>query len=604
MREELRTWYERELSYLRQLGTEFAGKYPKIASRLALEPDGSRDPHVERLIEAVAFLTARLRLKLEDDLPELTDSLLGILYPHYLAPFPSMATAQFHVDPEQAQLTTGYEIPRHTVVSSHGRVGGTYCRFRTAYRVELWPLEVAEASIESPISTKPLGVARDFKARTCVRVRLRTLGGLGFGEIRPKRLRIHLHGEASVTMGLYEILCGGPTQIELHAPQQSADRRPLVLPPDAVHPVGFAADEALVPAPAHGFRGYTLLEEYFGFPEKFLFVDLEGLDRACETGALQEVEVRIFSARAARFEQPLQPSMFRLGCSPLVNLFQRPAEPIWVDHTKAEYLVVPDVHAPHAHEVYAVDSVVSAGVSGADTAYRPFYAVKHGGDRDQPDVFWHATRRQNAVDGATDVYLGTVDSRLRPSSPPTDTLSLTVTCTNRDLPAQMPFSGGIGGDLVSEHIAPFLKIQCLSKPTPSRRRDVGRGAHWRLISHLSLNYLSLVEHGPDALRGILELYDVSDSPVTRRQIAGLRNVSASRVVRNVNGAFCRGLKVAVEFDAEHFAGTNSYLLASVLDRFLGLYVSINSFSQLVARVAPDDGVVNSWPPRAGEQTLL
>ncbi len=184
------------------------------------------------------------------------------------------------------------------------------------------------------------------------------------------------------------------------------------------------------------------------------------------------------------------------------------------------------------------------------------------------------------------------------------TLSLTVTCTNRDLPAQMPFSGGIGGDLVSEHIAPFLKIQCLSKPTPSRRRDVGRGAHWRLISHLSLNYLSLVEHGPDALRGILELYDVSDSPVTRRQIAGLRNVSASRVVRNVNGAFCRGLKVAVEFDAEHFAGTNSYLLASVLDRFLGLYVSINSFSQLVARVAPDDGVVNSWPPRAGEQTLL
>jgi type VI secretion system protein ImpG len=197
-----------------------------------------------------------------------------------------------------------------------------------------------------------------------------------------------------------------------------------------------------------------------------------------------------------------------------------------------------------------------------------------------------------------------VDGQLRPTSPPAETLSLALTCTNRDLPAQIPFSGTVGGDLDSEHIAPFVRVQCLGKPTPAHRRDPGRGAHWRLVSHLALNHLSLVEHGVEALRGILELYDVADSPVTRRQIAGVMGVDTDRVVRNVGGAFCRGLRVTVDFDREHFAGTSPYVLAAVLERFLGLYVSINSFSQLVARMPPDEELVSRWPPRAGEQILL
>lgn len=604
MREELRTYYERELSYLRQLGSEFAAKYPKIASRLALDADGSQDPHVERLIEAVAFLTARIRHKLDDELPEVTDTLLGILYPHYLAPIPSMAVAQFHIDPSQAQLGGGYEIPRHTVVTARP-VRGVRSRFRTAYPVQLWPLQVADAGLESPIATKPLGAIRDFRARSMVRLRLRTLAGIPLAELRPAALRLHLHGEGSLAAGLYEILAAGPCQVELHPTRRVTERAPLVLPPDALRPVGFDADDALLPCPPHAFRGYGLLEEYFAFPEKFLFLDLVGLARAPEVGAEDEVEVRIFSARAPRFDQPVQASAFRLGCTPLVNVFARPAEPIWLDHTKAEYLVVADVHAPWAHEVYGIESVVIPGREpGELRTVRPFYALRHGTTVETADAFWLATRRQNPVDGASDVYLSVVDTRLRPTAPPAETLSLAVTCTNRDLPSQIAFSGTVGGDLDSEHIAPFVRVQCLGKPTPAYRRDPGRGAHWRLVSHLALNHLSLVEHGVEALRGILELYDVADSPATRRQIAGVTRVGTDRVVRNVGGAFCRGLRVSVDFDREHFAGTSPYILAAVLERFLGLYVSINSFSQLVARMPPDEELVSRWPPRAGEQILL
>jgi len=537
----------------------------------------------------------------DDEFPELSESFLETLYPHYLAPIPSMAIAQFHLDEGQGQLTTGYEIPRHAGLTTRP-VQGVRCRFRTAYPVRLWPIQVAEAALERQLGVVPVGGPRDFRARALVRLRLRTLSGLTFAALAPGSLRFFLHGESALTTGLYEMICGGPCQVELHPSRRPGT--PVVLPRDAIAPVGFGPDEATVLYPRHSFRGYGLLDEYFCFPEKFLFFDLAGLGRARETGATDEVEVRIFSARAPRFDQDVQQATFRLGCTPIVNLFAKPAEPIWLDHTKAEYLVVPDVHHPHAHEVYSVDSVVSTGPEpGSQREFRPFYALRHGSDDGAPDVFWHATREE-ALDGATDVHLSLLDGSLRPSTPAVETLSLQLTCTNRDLPAQIRFSGTPGGDFDSEEVAPFVRIQCLGAPTPPRRRDPGRGAHWRLVSHLALNYLSLVEHGREALQAILELYDPTGSGTARKQIDGIAGVRSARIVRNVNGAVCRGLRVMIDFDRDHFVGTSPYLLAAVLDRFLGLYASINAFTQLVARMPPDEEPLHVWPPRAGEQSLL
>jgi type VI secretion system protein ImpG len=515
-----------------------------------------------------------------------------------------MAVVQFHLDESQGQLSTGYEIPRHTALTTRP-VQGMRCRFRTGYPVRLLPIVVADAKLERQLGTAPAGGPRDFRARTLVRLRLRTLPGTSFAELTPRApLRFFLHGESALTTGLYEMLCGGPCQIELHAPRRTERGRPVVLPAGAIAPVGFAPEETLLPYPRHSFRGYGLLDEYFCFPEKFLFFDLAGLARAADTGATDEVEVRIFSARAPRFDQDVQPGTFRLGCVPIVNLFAKPAEPIWLDHTKAEYLVVPDVHHPQAHEVHSVDSVVSMGPEpGSQRDFRPFYALRHASDPDAADAFWHVTREE-ALDGASDVHLSLLDGQLRPASPPVETLSLQLTCTNRDLPAHIRFTGTVGGDFDSEQVAPFVRIQCLSAPTPPRRRDPGRGGHWRLISHLALNHLSLVDHGPEALRGILELYDATGSGTTRKQIEGILAVRSTRLVRPVNGAVCRGLRVRIDFDRDHFVGTSPYLLAAVLDRFLGLYASINSFSQLIAHLPPDEEPLHLWPPRAGEQTLL
>jgi type VI secretion system protein ImpG len=603
MKDELRTYYERELTYLRESGTEFAAKYPKIASRLALAADGSKDPHVERLLEGVALLTARIRRKIDDELPEVTDSLLGILYPHFLTPIPSMSIVQFHLDEAQGQPSTGYEIPRHTLLATRP-VEGVRLRFRTAYPANLWPLEVADATLERQLTAAPLESRRSFRARAVVRIRLRTIAGARFPDLAPAALRFHLQGESALTYGLYEMLCGGPVQVELHGPKRAGKDAAVVLDPASIRPVGFEPDESLLPYPRHSFRGYTLLDEYFSFPQKFLFFDVRGLARAREVGAEDEVELRVFSSRAPRFDQDVRSTTFRLGCTPVVNLFPKPAEPIWVDHTKAEYLVVPDVHHPHAYETHTVDSVIGSGDEpGMQRTFRPFYALRHGGAPDDPDAFWHVTRDE-ALDGASDVHVSLLDGNLRATSPAVETLSLQLTCTNRDLASQVRFSGQPGGDFDSETVAPFVRIQCLEPPSLPRRRPPGRRAHWRLVSHLALNYLSITDHGPEALQAILELYDPTGSDSSRRQIEGIRDVRSDRMVRVVNGALCRGMRVTVDFDREHYVGTSPYLLAAVLDRFLGLYASINSFTQLVARMPPDEEPLHSWPPRAGEQTLV
>jgi len=528
-------------------------------------------------------------------------ALLGILYPHYLAPVPSMAIAQFHLDSGQGSLTNGYRIPRHTELTTKP-VRGVRCRFRTCSPVTLWPLEIASAELHHPLrGLVPLPGSRSFRSHCVLVLRLRAFPGASFASLAPGPLRIFLHGEGGVMGGVYEILCAGPCQVELHDPA-GAGRGGLVLAPGAIHPGGFDREDMALPYPPHSFRGYALLQEYFSFPEKFLCFDLLGLQRAGETGATQEIEVRIFSARIPHFDQAVQPSNFRLGCTPVANLFQRRAEPIRMDHTKVEYRVVPDAHAPWAHEVYSIDSVTCVGGDGFDeTPLQPLYALGHRASDD--GAFWSASRRQ-AIDGATEVHLSTTDEHLAPTTPAVETLSLALTCTNRDLPARLPFSGGIGGDLDTEHIAPFVRVECLSRPSAAARPVLSAGAHWRLISQLSLNHLSLVEGGVEALRGILELYDFADSAATRNQIAGLAGVGSQRVVRNVNGAFCQGLRVHLSFEREHFVGAGFFLFASVLERFLALYASINSFIETEAHIVGEETSVHRWPPRAGDQPIL
>ncbi|HXG17832.1 MAG TPA: type VI secretion system baseplate subunit TssF [Methylomirabilota bacterium] len=600
----LLTYYERELTFLRHMGAEFAAKYPKIASRLLLEAEKCEDPHVERLIQAFAFLAARIHHKLDDEFPEITDALLNVLYPHYLAPLPSMSIVQFMLDPTQGKLTSGYDIPQGARLYSQP-INGAPCRFRTCYPVTLWPIEVASAQFDAPDRVSPAP-----KAAAAIRLELRCLSGTTLAELQLDHLRFFLHGESQLVYMLYELLFNNTCQVQLHPLGGRKDAKPIVLPSRCLRAVGFGADEGLLPYTPRSFLGYRLLQEYFAFPEKFLFFDLCALDRAVRARFRDGIEVLIFLDKPPRLEQPIGAETFRLGCSPVVNLFEQVAEPIRLTHAETEYRVIPDVGLQQATEVYSVNSVISTSPSFPEPiVFEPFYSFKHAADREQQQAFWYATRRPSPKkgDAGTEVYLSLVDLNFRPTLPAVETLTVHVTCTNRDLPGRLPF-GGERGDFELEGAAPLSRIRCLKKPTETLRPSLRRGAQWRLISHLSLNYLSICEGGREALQEILKLYDFSDSNVIHQQIAGIRAVTSRRVVGRPasfpwNG-FCRGIEVTVEFDEEKYVGSGVFLFAAVLEKFLGLYASLNSFTQLVALTKQREEPLKRWPPRAGEQILL
>lgn len=642
MRDELLGYYERELNFLRRIGADFARRYPKVAARLLLEPDKCEDPHVERLIEAVAFMSGRIQLKLDDEFPELTESLLNVLYPHYLAPVPSMSIARFALDAQQGKLTSGYSVPRGTPLFS-APVEGAPCRFRTCYPVTVWPVEVESARLESrdPVDT------RGRWSEAVLRLTLRCLNNATLADLANpetasgshyeqeagplEALRFCLSGEPQLAYPLYEMIFNNATRVELRGAdgesgreREAAARLPRVGEPrpvvslgvDSIKPVGFEADESLLPHTARSFAGYRLLSEYFAFPEKFLFFDVEGIGAAARHAQFGgRFEILIYLRDIIPPRATDLGNLFHLGCTPIVNLFSSPSVAVQLTRQQHEYRVLVDVYRQTGVEVYSVDEVMTFDAHGQGARYfHPFYSYRHADNPGGEQVFWYASRRPSQIpeDHGTEVYLSLVDLDYNPRVPTVDTLMVRVTCTNRDLPAKLPF-GGRDGDFDVERAGPLARVKCLRKPTEAVRPPLRRAAHWRLISHLSLNYLSIVaadedDGAPRALQEILLLYDYLNTAATRKQIGGLLHIASRRatrqVGRHIGTGYVRGIETTIQFDEEHFVGSGLYLFASVLERFLGLYASVNSFTQLVATVKQREGVMKRWTPRAGEQLML
>ncbi len=626
MRDELLGYYERELVFLRQLGAEFSKKYPKIAGRLQLEADKCEDPHVERMIEAFAFLAARVQLKLSDEFPEITESLLNVLYPHYLSPIPSMSIVKFDLDPEQGKITTGYPVERNTVLYSRP-YQGTPCRFRTSYPVVVWPVEVETATLESldPVDT------RGKWNEAMIRIRLRCMNGTKLsslkvgekGKEKPiERLRFYINGEPQLVYPLYEMIFNHATRVELRpiiarTETTRLQRLPTakVLPTSAIKTVGFDIDEGMLPYTPRSFPGYRLLTEYFACPEKFLFFDVDGLNEAAREGFGERFEIIIYLSEVTPPRATVTANTFQLGCTPIINLFNKIAEPINLTQQQNEYRVIADVHRQMASEIYSINEVFTTNAQQQKMKeFHAFYSYQHARTSEQERAFWYAMRRPSQVkdDEGTEVYLSLVDLGFNPHVPPVEVITIETTCTNRDLPSKLPF-GGREGDFEVETPGPLTKGRCLKKPTETLRPPLRRGTHWRLISHLSLNHISLVEGAANGLnttplQEVLLLYDFLNTSSTRKQIQGIQSVTSRRVVRQigerVGTGFVRGLETTIDFDEEKFVGAGVFLFASVLERFLALYASINSFNQLVARKKDQEGVLKRWQPRAGEQIIL
>jgi type VI secretion system protein ImpG len=599
--EDFLVYYLEELSYLRHMGERFARAYPKVAGRLELQRDECPDPHVERLIESFAFLTARIQSDLDSDFPEIAAELLNVLYPHYLNPVPSMTIVRFDVDPQRGKLTTGYEVPRHTQVFAHVEGGTAVCRMRTAYPAVLWPIEVKSAELVTPHEFDFLDHASDVAS--VLRVRLESRAD-PFDVLEIDKLRFYLHGEPVLVGRLYELLMNDLVRVAI---LPAGAKAPRDIARDAVVPAGFDRDEDVIPYPKYSHPAYRLLQEYFSFPEKFHFLDVRRL-RGAMTG--QSVDLLFLLNKMPPAKLLLTPETFSLGCTPAVNLFRKTSEPIRVDHRQLEYRLVPDLRREKTTEIHSIVAVSGTSNPKDPTRdYAPFYSFTHDMERRDQRAFWHARRvaAQHPDMSGTDILLSFRDLDFNPARPPEEIVYAHLLCTNRALAAEIPAGGLLQTDLA----APVTRIVCLKKPTRPIDPPLGGQALWRLVSHLSLNYLSLgeTEDSLKSLREILGLYCASDAPALRQQIQGIRRMSHRKVVRRMEGeawkGFCRGTEVELLFDDASFVGGSAFLLASVINHFLGLFASTNSFTQLlIRRSARESEVWKRWRPMAGAKAVL
>jgi type VI secretion system protein ImpG len=490
--------------------------------------------------------------------------------------------------------------------------------------MRLLPIDIAEADyIASPAAVAVLGVKEPPNTKAAIRLRLRTTAaGLPVAKLGLERLSFFLGGSESARIRLYEQLSAHVTGIVVRPgtrPVPWQDR----LPSEALRPAGFDPEEALLPRLAASFDGYRLLQEYFAMPERFLFFNLSGLQRAAIRCAAPEIEIIILLDRSEPSLLAFGPEQMQLNCTPAINLFRKRSDRVNLSAGTSEHLIVPDRMRPLDYEVFSVAALEGfAADGGAAQPFFPFYAANDL-SRNPGHRSYYMLRRQPHRPSTRarergprssylghDVFVSLVDADNVPLSASLRQLGLDLLCTNRDLAMSMPL-GKRHTDFTIVVNAPVASIRCVTGPTAPRSCRGDGDYAWRFISHLGLNYLTLTDNdavqGAAALRELLRLYVPSGASLASRQLDALLSVASTPVVRRIPGAgpVCagRGLQVTVTLDEAPFGGGSGILLGAVLDRFFAKYVSINGFTETVLR-SPDRGEIMRWPMQFGRRPQL
>ena len=630
----LLTLYEQELRYFRESSGEFARAFPKIAHRLGIEGQDVADPYVERLIEATAFLAARVGLKLDAEYPRFTGHLLDIVYPQFMAPTPSMIVVSLAIDPDDANLAGGPTLPRGSGLRARHAVGqNTHCEFRTSCALRVWPVEVQRAQYFTYAPDLPLAQhPQSREIRGGLRIALRATAGLKFNQIALDELLIHFGGAEDVAWQLHECMLGKPLGVLVQplsaggVAAGAAAGAVRQLPASAVQPVGFEDDEALLPVTATGFSGHRLVQEYFAFPQRFQFARIVGLQRVLSAMAVSEVElVVLFSRGDAALEKLVSADNVQLHCVPAINLFSKRLDRVTVNEGVSQFHLVPDRTRPQDFEVHTVTEVIGHGnPAGADTtpelAFLPFYAAFHGSRHSHPAYF--TTTREPRMPSArqrteghrsshigSEAYMQIVDPQQAPYAGSLRQLAVSALVTNRDLPLLMPL--GRENDFDCIDAFPAQRVRMVRGPSRPVSPVVNHGLGWRVIDHLALNYLSLADssaqQGAAALREMLMLYAVHGDEVRQGQVRGLLSVRSKPVARRLPLAgpiaFGRGLEVTLEVDRNAFHGHSAFLFGAVMARYLARHVEVNHFVETVLTVA-GRGEIMRWRPLCGARPIL
>lgn len=614
-------YYNQELKHIREMAGEFAQEFPKIAGRLGLDSFECADPYVERLLEGFAYLAARVQLKVDAEFPRFTQHLLDMVYPHYLSPTPSMAVVQFKPDLMEGSLNEGFLIAKHTALrgqlSKHEQ---TACEYRTAHDLTLYPIELTTAEYLSNAGmVASLGVPSLTGLKAGLRLRLTATAGLTFNQIKLDRLPLYLRGVGELPMQVYEQCLANGFAVVVQSAQRPVSWQKIIY--NGIQPLGFAAEQALLPYTPRSFQGYRLLQEYFAFPERYLFVELTQLQSALPHCPDHELDIIIlFNQAQPKLTNALDSSHFALFCTPAVNIFPKRVERIHLTGQQHEYHIVPDRMRPLDYELYQLTEVTGLGNSELDKqSFLPFYHANAADSSQRAYYTLHRSARlrssKQQLTGARSSYTGNewyialVDGNEAPLSSDLKQLSINALCTNRDLALQLPI--GIGKtDFTMAMGAPVQAILCLSGPTKPRPSNAYKDTTWKLLNHLSLNYLSIASHkdeGAKAFRTLLALYGDNSDASFRKQIDGILNIDSKTIVRRINSkgpiVFGRGLELNLTLDESAFAGTGIFLLGMVLEQFFAHYVSINSFTETVLH-SNERGEIMRWAIRLGQRQLI
>jgi type VI secretion system protein ImpG len=618
------------MSKKRRKGWAKNSEHAQVANRFGLDADSCADPHVEWLLDGCAFLAARIQQKLDGDYAILTQHLLEMVYPDYLAPTPAAGIIALELAPDAPPLERGFTVPQGARLQSRILPDeASRCVFTTAHPVTVWPVEVADARYLSAAALASLGLSGTSRARAGILLRLRTRRGIPFASLALNSLTLHLASRDRVAHLLYEALIGHACGLAGRPEGAPGD---LLALDERASRVGFGEDEALFPPSPRGFSGFRLLREYFALPDRFLFVSLDGLQPVVRRAGGTGLELVVL---LDRFEPALDGvvtrDQFALFATPAVNLFPRRAKPILVEPNEDQHHVVVDRSRPLDHEVFAVTRVTGFGADGQEECrFGPFYATG-ARDRASPEGYYTLERRPRLLGereqrsrAARSSYLGSevwielcgaqggpLDRRVR-------RLDVEVLASNRDLPLRLPLPPGElhlsveeGGPLAGARV---LGTLAGPRPSPAAVEPKGGGVWgdvaWRLVGHLALNYHSLVdgpgERGADALRGLLELYAGAGAPQLARHVDALRSVRSHSVTGRLPGGgpitFGRGLEVTVELSEAPFQDGSAFLLGGVLEVFLRRHVALNSFIETVLRTS-ERGEIMRWPSHIGSRHL-
>jgi type VI secretion system protein ImpG len=575
-------YYQDELSFLREMGKEFSESHPMLAHFLL---ESGSDPDVERLLEGFAFLTGRIRQKLDDELPELTHTMMGMICPHYLRPIPAMSIVEFE---PQRTLRGKYLVPRIKTELESSPVGNTRCRFRTCYDVELLPISLEDVVLEGQQ----------------LKITFRLLNGVQFSTLGLDKIRLNLHGDPTIQYELYNMFCRNIQKVSVRSSNGSDQE--VILDKANVKPVGFDESEGMLPYPPNSFLGYRVIQEYFSFPDKFLFIDVTGLENTSKLGIKDTFDIVFQLSRRPNENVRITKDNIHLNCTPVINLFSRSSEPIRVENERTEYRLRPEGPNSNHYEVYSVDKVFGMIPGTAQQyEYKAFYSFTHS--LSERGNIYYQTRLRDSVtsENSTETYVSFINADQSVAVPTTEIISSELTCINRQLTEQLRL-----GDIKiptsnSPEVARFRNI---TNVTPTIYSPIGGSLHWKLISHLTLNRLSITSK--EALKGILSLYnfqalvDRGIGSENERRINSINNVQGVQKDRLYRGIPIRGMEIQLDMQENNFINDGDmYLFCCMLNEFLALYSNINSFSQLTAKGA-NRGEVQTWPMRIGKQTIL